>query len=96
MIFNNSKIYDALKWFCLVGLPAIQFLWIELAQVWGFPYADAIGKTIAIVAAALGMLIGVSAIKYQYAAESEDYYETESEDELPEGSEAEDDEAGAI
>ena len=64
MIFKG-KWYDILKWFALTGIPTLAFLWIKFARIWGFPYADAIGSTIELVAVALGLLLGISSIKYQ-------------------------------
>lgn len=64
MIFKNSKVYDVLKWIALVGCYALNYLWVELAEVWGFPYAVQIGKTISIIGVFIGILIGVSGIKY--------------------------------
>lgn len=72
MIFKKSKIYDVLKWIALVGCYALNFLWVNLAEVWGFPYADAIGKTITIIGGFIGILIGVSGLKYQLANSSSD------------------------
>ena len=69
MIFKG-KWYDILKWFALTGIPTLAFLWINLARIWGFPYADAIGSTIELVAVALGLLLGISSIKYQKSIES--------------------------
>ena len=63
MIFN-SKVYDVLKWVAMVCLPAITALWLTLANIWGFPYAEAIGATLAAVTTFLGALLGVSSIQY--------------------------------
>lgn len=63
MIFN-SKVYDVLKWIALVALPATTTLWLALASIWGWPYAEAIGATLAAVTAFLGALLGVSSVQY--------------------------------
>lgn len=65
MIFKSSKLYDVLKWIALVGCYALNYLWVNLAEIWGFPYADAIGKTITVIGCFIGLLIGVSGIKYK-------------------------------
>lgn len=36
----SNKLYDILKWVCMVGLPAAACLWYTLGKVWGFPYID--------------------------------------------------------
>ena len=64
MIFKNDKVYNALKWIALVGIYALNYAWTRLAGVWGFPYASEISETICIVGATLGILLGISAIKY--------------------------------
>ena len=72
MIFNNSKVYDVFKWIALVALPAITTLWLALANIWGFPYAEAIGATMTAITAFLGALLGVSSIQYKKRLEAED------------------------
>lgn len=61
----NNKIYDVLKWIALVVLPALTALWLTLANIWGFPYAEAIGATMAAVTTFLGAVLGISSIQYQ-------------------------------
>lgn len=61
----NNKVYDVLKWIALVGLPALTALWLTLANIWGFPYAEAIGATMAAVTTFLGAVLGISSIQYQ-------------------------------
>ena len=31
----NDKVYDILKWLCLIALPALSVLYSALAGVWG-------------------------------------------------------------
>lgn len=64
MIFKNSRQYDCLKWFTMVGLPAITTLWLTLDSIWDFPYAEPIGATIGAVTVFLGTLLGISSISY--------------------------------
>lgn len=64
MIFKDSKVYDIIKWITTVGLPALTMLWLALANIWGFPYAEAIGATLAAITTFLGALLGISSIKY--------------------------------
>ena len=61
----NNKVYDVLKWVALVGLPALTALWLTLANIWGFPYAEAIGATMAAVTTFLGAILGISSLSYQ-------------------------------
>ena len=65
MIFKDSKVYDVLKWIDMVVLPAITTLWLTLATIWGFPYAEPIGATLGAITVFLGALLGISSIQYQ-------------------------------
>ncbi|MCQ2308059.1 MAG: phage holin [Bacteroidales bacterium] len=60
----TNKVYDVLKWIALVGLPAITTLYLTLATIWGFPYAEAIGATMGAVDVFLGAVLGISSISY--------------------------------
>ena len=59
-----SKVYDVLKWICMIVLPAIATLWFTLGKVWGFPYLGEIEATIVAIDTFLGAILGVSAIQY--------------------------------
>lgn len=60
----NNKVYDVLKWIALVVLPALTALWLTLANIWGWPYAEAIGATMAAITTFLGAILGISSISY--------------------------------
>lgn len=64
-----DKLYDILKWIALVALPATTALWLALATIWGFPYAEAIGATLAAVTTFLGALLGISSVQYAKSKE---------------------------
>lgn len=66
MFFKNS-VYDFLKWFTMVGLPAITTLWLTLASIWNFPYAEPIGATLGAITVFLGAILGISSITYAKA-----------------------------
>ena len=57
-----DKIYNILKWACLIALPALAVLYFTLAKIWGLPYGAEITATINAVALFIGSLIGVSQI----------------------------------
>ena len=57
-----DKIYNVLKWVCLIALPALAVLYFTLAKIWGLPYGAEITATINAVALFIGSLIGVSQI----------------------------------
>lgn len=55
-----DKVYDVLKWVCLICLPAIAVLYTCLAKIWGLPYESEIPATINAIAVFIGTLIGIS------------------------------------
>ena len=61
----NNKTYDVLKWVTMVCLPAVTTLWLTLASIWNFPYAEPIGATLGAITVFLGALLGISSVKYQ-------------------------------
>ena len=65
MIFKDSKVYDFLKWCVMVILPAITTLWLTLASIWQFPYAEPIGATLGAITVFLGALLGIGNVKYK-------------------------------
>ena len=72
MIFKDSKWYDIAKWIVTVGLPAITTLWLTLASIWGFPYAEPIGATLGAITVFLATLLGISSIKYKMLNQKEE------------------------
>lgn len=65
----SNKLYDVLKWFALVAVPAIEGFWLTIGKVWNFAYLTEIGTTIAAVGLLIAALIGVSSAEYNRPAE---------------------------
>lgn len=61
----SNKAYDILKYVVTIFLPAITTLWLTLASIWHFPYAEPIGATLGAITVFLGALIGISSAKYK-------------------------------
>ena len=59
-----DKIYDVLKWITMIVIPAIATAYVGFAGIWGWPYADEIAKTAAVVCGLLGTLLGISTAQY--------------------------------
>lgn len=59
-----DKVYDFLKWFCLICLPAVAWGYGKLAEIWHWPYQIEVPETINLIAFILGVLIGVSTLTY--------------------------------
>lgn len=60
----SNKTYDVLKYIAQIVLPALGTLYFALAQIWGFPYGEAIVGTITAVDAFLGAVLKISTDKY--------------------------------
>lgn len=64
MTILPDKVYNVLKWVCMILLPAIATLWFALGKIWGFPYLAEIEATIIAIDTFLGALIGISTLQY--------------------------------
>ena len=62
-----DKVYDILKWIALIALDALGLLYKTLAAIWGWPYADEVAKTTAVICTLLGALLGISTAQYNKA-----------------------------
>ena len=60
----SNKTYDTLKWIAQYLLPATGTLYFALAGIWGLPFGEQIVGTITAVDTFLGVLLGISASKY--------------------------------
>lgn len=60
----SDKVYEVLKWLCVLALPAVAEFIDGLFPIWGIPYAEPISKTIHLACLLIGVLIGVSTIQY--------------------------------
>lgn len=67
----NDKLYNVLKWLCLIVLPAIGTLYYALAGIWGFPFGEQVVGTITAICTFLGAIIGISTINYNKEAKDE-------------------------
>ncbi|MBQ1290396.1 MAG: hypothetical protein IIY28_03510 [Lachnospiraceae bacterium] len=67
----SNKLFDALKWLTLVGIPALTTAYVGLSSIWGWPYADQVAKTSAVECVLLGSLLGISTIQYNKAQKLE-------------------------
>jgi hypothetical protein len=62
-----NKLYDWLKWFCMVVIPASVAFYGVLAEALALPYADIVAKIAAGVCAFIGAIIGISTAEYNKA-----------------------------
>ena len=63
----NNKVYDFLKWFCLLCLPACAYFISQYGDVLGLANPETISRLINGIATMLGTLIGVSTVNYNKA-----------------------------
>jgi hypothetical protein len=56
--------YDVLKWCVMIAIPALTTAYVGLSGVWGWPYAEEVAKTSAVVCNLLGALLGISTAQY--------------------------------
>ena len=60
----SNKVYDILKWIVMIVIPALTTAYVGLSSIWGFPYAEEVAKTSAVVCTLLGALLGISTAQY--------------------------------
>lgn len=60
----SDKLYDSLKKFVTLVLPAVGTLYFALAQIWGLPKAEEVIGSIAALATAMGSLLHISSVTY--------------------------------
>ena len=59
-----DSVYIILKWITMIVLPALATAYVGLAAIWGWPYADQVAKTTAVICTLLGALLGISTAQY--------------------------------
>lgn len=60
----NNRVYDILKWIAMFLLPALGTLYFALSSIWGLPYGEQIVGTITAIDTFLGVILGLSSVKY--------------------------------
>ena len=79
MKISNNK-YDTIKWIALNLIPALEVLILTVGKIWGLPYYDNIGATVAAFGVFLAAVMGIS---------SRTYYRTLDETAVEEGEDPE-------
>lgn len=60
----SNKVYNVLKWVAQYFLPAAGTLYFALAGIWSLPYGEQVMGTIAAVDTFLGVVLGISTLRY--------------------------------
>lgn len=55
-----NGVYDVIKFIVTVVMPAVSVLYVGLAGIWGWPFADEVSRTIAVVYTFLCAVLGIS------------------------------------
>lgn len=64
MKYLPNSVYDFLKWFALIALPAVSTYVLQVGELWNWANYVQIAKTISYTALLIGALIGVSTVAY--------------------------------
>ena len=64
MRFEN-RVYDVLKWVCLIFLPAVAILYSAIDGVFGWGYTATVTTIISAIEAFIGSMIGISTKSYR-------------------------------
>lgn len=59
----SNKVYDVLKVVAVLVLPLISFLFVGLANIWGFGFGEQVDKTIQLIISAVNAVLGMAIIK---------------------------------
>lgn len=68
----SNKLYDCLKYFAQIILPACATLYFALAGIWNFPYGEEVVGTITAIDTFLGVILGISSRNYNLKQEDEE------------------------
>jgi len=55
-----DRVYDVIKLIVTVIMPAASVAYVGLAGIWGWPYADEVSRTIAVIYTFLCAVMGIS------------------------------------
>lgn len=64
-LIKSNAVYDTLKHFALVVLPAMGTLYFGLSQLWGLPHGGEVVGTITTIVTFLGVTLHISNAQYQ-------------------------------
>lgn len=68
-----DKVYDIMKWVCLIALPALAWAYSYFGGIWAWPMQDQIVATITGVASLIGILFGFDEIRARTNSAKEDF-----------------------
>ena len=66
-----NKVYDILKWVCIIMLPSSAVLVQAICKIWNLPYGTEIATTITAIATFIGALLMISNANYKKTLDEE-------------------------
>ena len=60
-----NKVYDILKWSCIIALPALAVLIQAVCTIWNLPYGTELATTVTAIATFIGALLMISNANYK-------------------------------
>ena len=60
-----NKVYDVLKWSCIIALPALAVLIQAVCSIWNLPYGNQLATTVTAIATFIGALLMISNANYK-------------------------------
>jgi len=66
----SGQLYDTVKWFAQVLLPALSVGYVGLAGIWGWPYAEQVPTVVSAVVLFMGTVLQFSSAAYREAKAS--------------------------
>ena len=64
MISLNNRVYDSLKWFVLIVLPAVSVLIQGLGDLYGYSSSDVVVSTVNLFTVFIGTILQISSKNY--------------------------------
>lgn len=65
----NNKVYDVLKDFAQIWIPALGTLYFALSQIWNLPYGPEVVATLTAIDTFLGAVLKISTVQYNKGKE---------------------------
>lgn len=66
-----NKVYDVLKWSCVIALPALSILIQAVCSIWNLPYGNQLATTVTAIATFIGALLMISNANYKKAVDEQ-------------------------
>lgn len=70
----DDKVYNVLKWLCLICLPALAVFYTALDNAFAWGYANTVATVLAALSAFIGSMIGISTNEYNKEKKDEDVW----------------------